>query len=74
MQFFLNMSANCSDVHLAIESEEVIKRFEEHCETLKGTPRTVAVPKIEAKSQQTTPAKKKQKTGDKKTSFFSNFD
>ena len=73
MQFVLNMSASSSDVHLALGNDEIVDKFEAHCDEVR-VKKTPAAPKIEAKSQPTTPAKKKQKTGEKKTSFFSNFD
>ena len=78
ISFVLNMSAKSSDIHLAVSSDEVMTKFEQHCETVKGE-RTCGpiqnVPKIETKSQPQTPQKKKQKTGSgQKTSFFSNFD
>ncbi len=75
LQFVLSLSANSSDVHLALDSDNVRKKFEEMCTGLRG--KKVAeenpAPKIEVKLQPT-PPKKEQKTGEKKTSFFSNFD
>ena len=64
----MNLSTHCSELHLAATEDEVIQRFTDICNMGK-----VVAPKVEHK-QVPTPAKKKQKTGEKKSSFFSNFE
>ena len=74
LQFVLGISGNCSDIHLAVRGDDVVAKFDEVCGQLfGGVPQKVA-PQIEPRSEGKGQPKKKQKTGEKKSSFFSNFD